>query len=405
MQDEYTAASRGTTRVLLDNFVAGDNRLPVLAAEIEALDGELMPPPKQVARERLSGPDEDKLGELIKAEHEAGERSLKDAVKHFMKCGDFLLQAKAGLPHGRFAFFLEHTAKLHPRMAQRYMMLARELPKLPKADATRVSQLSLRDAIGELSRTSSRAAKLPTPRWPPPSRKPLGEPLKQTVIKARERKELKYLSLDAQPATSDREAAPACTPSAARTVADAGPLCREACHCVLSSGPFRACTSKALPVTNGRRGEACYGLNEVYCHLSKGYEAGVDALRSGVMSAPAAPALSATLNQHDLRRAVNRDRPLSACDRACVGEIIDWHHADYGNAWICYDILVDKTGFSRWQGDPLCRAPSRERLHRAIRQGRPWRRQGRGAPGTKGAAGTGISSTCRSVAKSKRQTT
>ena len=79
---------------------AGDNRLPVLAAEVEALDGELMAPPRRVARERLSGPDEDKLGDLIKAEHEAGERSLKDAVRHFMKCGDFLLQAKAGLPHG-----------------------------------------------------------------------------------------------------------------------------------------------------------------------------------------------------------------------------------------------------------------------------------------------------------------
>ena len=67
------------------------------------------------------------------------------------------------------------------------------------------------------------------------------------------------------------------------------------------------------------------------------------------MTPRAAPAMSAPLNQHDLRRAVNRDRRLSGCDRACVGEIIDWHHDDYGNAWICYDILVDKTGFSRSQ--------------------------------------------------------
>ena len=68
------------------------------------------------------------------------------------------------------------------------------------------------------------------------------------------------------------------------------------------------------------------------------------------MTAPAAPAVGAPpMNQHDLRRAVNRDRRLSACDRACVGEIIDWHHKDYGNAWICYDILVDKTGFSARQ--------------------------------------------------------
>ena len=68
------------------------------------------------------------------------------------------------------------------------------------------------------------------------------------------------------------------------------------------------------------------------------------------MTARPAPAAGAPpLNQHDLRRAVNRDRRLSACDRACVGEIIDWHHNDYGNAWICYDILVDKTGFTQRQ--------------------------------------------------------
>ena len=68
------------------------------------------------------------------------------------------------------------------------------------------------------------------------------------------------------------------------------------------------------------------------------------------MTAPATPVVGAhPMNQHDLRRAVNRDRRLSACDRACVGEIIDWHHEDYGNAWICYEILVDKTGFCERQ--------------------------------------------------------
>ena len=55
------------------------------------------------------------------------------------------------------------------------------------------------------------------------------------------------------------------------------------------------------------------------------------------MSATTAPGAPSPLNQYDLRRAVNRDRCLTACDRACVGEIIDWHHNDYGNAWICYD--------------------------------------------------------------------
>ena len=41
------------------------------------------------------------------------------------------------------------------------MRLARELPNLPQAKAQRVAHLSLRDALAELARTSSNAAKLP----------------------------------------------------------------------------------------------------------------------------------------------------------------------------------------------------------------------------------------------------
>jgi hypothetical protein len=79
--------------------------------------------------------------------------------------------------------FLKATG-LHPRQAQRYMLLARELPKLPTAKATRVSQLSLRDAVGELSRLSGRAAKLPAPALDRALGDARRETLKQALTKA-----------------------------------------------------------------------------------------------------------------------------------------------------------------------------------------------------------------------------
>ena len=110
-------------------------------------------------------PEEVARGEEIHTAHAEGERALKGAVKYFVRCGNLLLKAKAEIGHGQFNYFLRHQAKLHPRIAQRYLLLARSLPQLPAAKATRLSQLSLRDAMGELSRLSSRAAKLPTRRW------------------------------------------------------------------------------------------------------------------------------------------------------------------------------------------------------------------------------------------------
>ena len=99
----------------------------------EALEGELLPPANRVTRQLMSSSDELALGEQIRAEHEAEWRLLKAAVKHFRKCGVALLRARAALGHGGFTHLLKSTVKLHPRMAQRYMMLARELAKLPAA--------------------------------------------------------------------------------------------------------------------------------------------------------------------------------------------------------------------------------------------------------------------------------
>lgn len=157
--------------------------MSAIAPLCEALDGEVIPPTAPVTSLVSQAQIEAFAGE-VRAEHEAGERSLNDAVKHFMQCGVLLLKAKAEMGHGGFGHFLKHAARLHPRTAQRYMLLARELPKLPRAKATRVSQLSLRDAVAELSRLSSKVAKLPAPVLDRALVEARHEPLKKAVTKA-----------------------------------------------------------------------------------------------------------------------------------------------------------------------------------------------------------------------------
>lgn len=163
-----------------------------------ALDGEVLPPAKS---EEFCPSDAElaDLGYRIRLEQKAGERSLKDAVEHFRQCGEMLLEAKARLPHGNFLHFLQHEAKLHPRMAQRYMLLAKSLAAMPKADATRVSQLSLRDAIAELSRTSNRAAKLTPPSRSRALDESRREPLKSALCKAVNTKRYGDVSISTAP--------------------------------------------------------------------------------------------------------------------------------------------------------------------------------------------------------------
>jgi hypothetical protein len=123
---------------------------------ITALDGEVIPPKRE--RGYYSAPEAAALGECIRVEREAGEKSLKEAAKHFRKVGEILRGVKARLDRGHFAYFLKTSAKIHPRMAQRYMLLSRSMDKLSAADATRVSRLSLRDALDTLVGISGQAA-------------------------------------------------------------------------------------------------------------------------------------------------------------------------------------------------------------------------------------------------------
>ena len=230
-----------------------------VSLEMEAGDGEVIPPTRGLA---IGSPDDAErtaLAERIRAEHDAGERSLKDAVAHFRKCGDMLIEAKAGLRHGLFQFFLELVARIKPRTAQVYMQLARRMAELPPEKRSAVARLSLRDAIGELSRTSSRAAKLSPPALDSALAEACSEPLKQAVIKAANAKH--YVST---PAPQVIERPPT------RAPAQPEPL---------PMPPHVASLMRALQRTIGvgvktypdmDADDACWALNEVYCAIQDG---------------------------------------------------------------------------------------------------------------------------------------
>ena len=69
---------------------AGDNRLPVLATEINA-------------------------------EHEAALSAISRGMAHALKAGDLLLEAKVAVRHGQWAAWLAKSTNLSERTAQRYM--------------------------------------------------------------------------------------------------------------------------------------------------------------------------------------------------------------------------------------------------------------------------------------------
>ena len=68
-----------------------------------------------------------------------------------MRCGQRLADVKASLSHGQFTGWIRDNCRFSERTAQGYMRLARELPKFDSAKAQRVADLSLREALRELS--------------------------------------------------------------------------------------------------------------------------------------------------------------------------------------------------------------------------------------------------------------
>jgi hypothetical protein len=98
------------------------------------------------------------LAESIRREILEGEKCVHDSLSHFLRAGQFFLEAKAKLPHGAWLPWLEAEFKYSERQAQKYMKLAKDWPEL-EAKTNRGSDLSLRQALAEIQELKKPTAK------------------------------------------------------------------------------------------------------------------------------------------------------------------------------------------------------------------------------------------------------
>ena len=92
------------------------------------------------------------LAAKINAAHDEALASVRTALGHACRAGDLLLEAKRQLGHGAWLPWLrQHCTTVSERTAQKYMQLARELPKLTANTPPRATDLSLRGALALLS--------------------------------------------------------------------------------------------------------------------------------------------------------------------------------------------------------------------------------------------------------------
>jgi hypothetical protein len=88
--------------------------------------------------------DLDQLAVAIRGEHEACEAAMTATVRHAIRAGDLLIDAKAQVRHGEWIGWLAENFDGHRNLASSYMRLA--------ANAQRVVHLdSVRQAIAELA--------------------------------------------------------------------------------------------------------------------------------------------------------------------------------------------------------------------------------------------------------------
>ena len=88
----------------------------------------------------------DLAGQINEEIHQA-EASARGTTQHALKAGELLIRAKAVVEHGQWEGWLIQHCVVAPRTAQAYMRLVNTLPKLSHAEAQRVADLPLRQAI------------------------------------------------------------------------------------------------------------------------------------------------------------------------------------------------------------------------------------------------------------------
>ncbi len=103
------------------------------------------------------------LAEPINREHRACETAFRDGLQHAMEAGRLLNEAKSRCDHGQWYGFIVEHFEGSPRLAQKYMRLARLLPQHLEdlgPNAPRVADLSFRQALSMLTRNAQVVAKL-----------------------------------------------------------------------------------------------------------------------------------------------------------------------------------------------------------------------------------------------------
>ena len=112
-----------------------------------------------------SGASLSQLAEAINAEHRACTEAMHTGLAHAVQAGQLLIEAKAQHKHGGWLKWLDGNFGGTPRAAQQYMRVAREIPRLNKLDAKRVSLLSFRRALHDVTVQSRTLAEVePGPR-------------------------------------------------------------------------------------------------------------------------------------------------------------------------------------------------------------------------------------------------
>ena len=110
--------------------------------------------------------DSDKVKELVglaEKEHDAGVSAGLNMLEHFRKAGELLIEAKAKFGRGSWLIHLEHNleSKFTQRTAQRYMRLATNWNLIERKHDTRVSDLSLNQALKSIAKTAGEVVKVP----------------------------------------------------------------------------------------------------------------------------------------------------------------------------------------------------------------------------------------------------
>ena len=99
------------------------------------------------------------LADKIKTEHKAVCEAAMTATRHAIECGNLLIEAKGGLPHGKWLPWLKEHCELSERTAQAYTRLARRFTELDDEKAQRVADLPVRQAMVAIA--DQRAEQIP----------------------------------------------------------------------------------------------------------------------------------------------------------------------------------------------------------------------------------------------------